>query len=79
MTTPNATCAYTGRELCIRGDSTYPYINLEGHGGIYFADEAAKQAWCEQNVQWNPDRNRYEPRSNTITINGSAIPVTSAS
>lgn len=74
MTNPNATCAYTGRELCIRGDSTYPYINLEGHGGIYFADHAAKQRWCQANVR--EENGRFVPKTpGQVTINGQIVPV----
>jgi hypothetical protein len=72
---PNATCAYTGQALTIRNDGTHPFINLDGHGGIYFVDEAAKHAWCQENVRWNPQTQCYEPKGGTVTINGTDVPI----
>ena len=75
MITPNATCAQTGQELFIRNYGAHPFINLEGLGGIYFVNEAAKQAWCRDNVVWNQAKQRYEPRCSTVTINGTTVPI----
>lgn len=78
MTIQNATCAQTGKALFVRNDGTHPFINLEGHGGIYFFNEAAKQAWCRDNVAWNEVRQRYEPQRDTVTINGTDVSIAAA-
>ena len=29
----------------------YPHINVEGQGGVYFADQSAKDVWMAQHLQ----------------------------
>jgi hypothetical protein len=75
MTMPTEHCAETGVPITIRGDGTYPFINLDGLGGVYFASAEAKERWCAKNVhqidgRWVPQK------AGQVTINGQVVAVT---
>ena len=47
-------CAQTGQTLkfCPSHEpGKYPHINVEGHGGLYFTDQAAKEVWMRHNLK----------------------------
>lgn len=67
-------CAETGAELEIRGTGEYPFIHLDGLGGVYFANDTARDDWCQRNVRW--ENGRWVPQQpGQVTINGQTVPV----